>query len=242
MILTVLYDNTSSRAELSPDWGFACHVGGLEKAILFDTGARGDVLLQNMRRLGVEPGEIDLVVLSHDHWDHTGGLADFLERNSNVEVFLPAAFPQELKDAVSRAGARVTETNGPVRLCEGAGTSGVIAQPVVEQALCLETADGLVVVTGCAHPGVVELAEAAKRAWGGELDAVLGGFHLASASEQGLSRVIASLKALGVRRVGPCHCSGERAMAMMREAFGEGYVHLAVGAREDFPAAWSAGD
>jgi len=235
IMITVVYDNNPGDKELIADWGFACVVQGLPRTILFDTGAHGDLLLKNLGTLGIAPTKINVVVLSHDHWDHTGGLADFVQRNNKVTVFFPAAFPNELKERVRRAGAVVVETKKAQRICPGASTTRVLGEKVVEQGLCLETGRGMVVVTGCAHPGIVEMTRAGQGTSGDRVHAVFGGFHMSAASRSEVAKVIETLRDMGVERAGPCHCSGDRARAMMKEAFGKDYVELAVGARVTFP-------
>ena len=89
-ILTV-YDNKSCKHGLKSAWGFACVV---DRRILFDTGGEGSTLLSNMRALGVDLSKIEALVLSHEHWDHTGGVSAFLEAvreaGKEVRVFVPA--------------------------------------------------------------------------------------------------------------------------------------------------------
>jgi 7,8-dihydropterin-6-yl-methyl-4-(beta-D-ribofuranosyl)aminobenzene 5'-phosphate synthase len=235
IIITVVYDNSPSEKQLIADWGFACVVKGLSKTILFDTGAHGDLLLKNLGTLGIAPTEINVVVLSHVHWDHTGGLTDFLQRNNNVIVFLPAAFPKSFKDGVRRAGAVVVETEKAQQICPGASTTPVLGEKIVEQGLCLETGRGIVVVTGCAHPGIVEMTRAAQGTSGNRVYAVLGGFHMYTASAGEVTRVIETLRNMGVQRAGPCHCSGDRTRAMMKEALARGYIELGVGTRSLVP-------
>ena len=147
-MVTVVYDNVSSSPELTPDWGFACVVEGLPKTILFDTGAAGGVLLGNMKELDIAPAAIGAVVLSHNHGDHTGGLAAFLEQNGGVSVFVPAAFAGDFRELARRAGADVVETSGPQQVCPGAATTGVLGGATKEQGLYLETPEGAALITG----------------------------------------------------------------------------------------------
>jgi len=124
LTITVLYDNVAHDARLQTDWGFACLVEGLEQPLLFDTGGKGDILLQNMRALGLDPQAVRTVVLSHAHGDHTGGLAAFLAENPDVTVFLLQSFPANIKDVVRRAGATLVEVSGPVDITARAHTTG----------------------------------------------------------------------------------------------------------------------
>ncbi len=102
----VVYDNNPYDERLKTDWGFSCFVVGLEKSILFDTGADGQTLLSNMEKLGIQPEQIDVVVLSHIHRDHTGGLEELLARNSRIEVWLPHFFPSDFKEGGPQKGSQ----------------------------------------------------------------------------------------------------------------------------------------
>jgi len=85
----VLYDNYKLHDDYRVDWGFSCVVTGLEKTILFDVGASGGILSENMNRLQVDAHAVDLAVIPHDHADHTAGLATFLNRKGDIPVYMP---------------------------------------------------------------------------------------------------------------------------------------------------------
>ncbi|MFW6107352.1 MAG: MBL fold metallo-hydrolase [bacterium] len=231
LVVTIVYDNNPFDERLRAAWGFACVVEGLSETVLFDTGGDGGILLANMAKAGFKPGQIDSVVLSHIHGDHTGGLEALLRANSGVKVFVPRAFPSRFKEGIRRSGAQVVETDEPCQVCEGAWTTGVLTRGIAEQGLYPETADGPVVITGCAHPGIVRLVEAARRHAKEPVYAVLGGFHMGGASAREIATVIQSLRKAGVRQVAPCHCSGDRTRSLMKRAFGEEYLPSGVGAR-----------
>ncbi len=231
--LTVVYDNYVLEDRLRAAHGFACIACAAGRTVLFDTGGSGRILLQNMNQLGVDPAGIEAVVLSHMHWDHIGGLDAVLGASPGVAVFAPCAFSSTFLDDLRTRAGTVVETASPREVVPHICTTEMIEGPIVEQALCIETADGAVVVTGCAHAGVVELAASARRMVG-RLHTVLGGFHMKAHGADGIERTIAGLRELAVKGVGPCHCSGEPARAAMRQAWGEGYVDTGVGARMSF--------
>jgi 7,8-dihydropterin-6-yl-methyl-4-(beta-D-ribofuranosyl)aminobenzene 5'-phosphate synthase len=227
--LTVVYDNDAYTPGLKTAWGFGCLIEGLEKTILFDTGGDAPTLLANMRALEVDPQEVELVVLSHIHSDHTGGLEDFLQRNGQVTVWAPASFPQRVEKAVVRQGADVVRVHEPQSICDGVYSSGEMGRSIVEQALVLDTQKGVVVVTGCAHLGIADMVARAHEVVKGELLLMVGGFHLGSASRQRIKGIISSFRDMGVRYVGPTHCSGERAKRLFKEEYGDHYLEVGVG-------------
>ncbi|MBN1812122.1 MAG: MBL fold metallo-hydrolase [Anaerolineae bacterium] len=229
MRITTVYDNETLDPNLASAWGFACLVGD---DLLFDTGGDAGRLLSNMERMGIDPAGIGTVVLSHAHGDHTGGLSGLLSTGVRPTVYVPRSFPRRFKADV-RSLTTLVEVDGPVEIRPGIHTTGEVGSRLVEQALVVETASGLIVVTGCAHPGVVEMVRRAKETVGGEAAAdvsvVMGGFHLGSASRRQVERIIADFRDLGVQKVAPCHCTGNRAMRMFAEEYGGDFVQVGVG-------------
>jgi 7,8-dihydropterin-6-yl-methyl-4-(beta-D-ribofuranosyl)aminobenzene 5'-phosphate synthase len=235
--MMILYDNNRFDPRLSTAWGFSCLVRGLDKTILFDTGGDAYTLLRNMRQLGIEPSEIDIVVLSHIHADHTGGLVGFLKRNQNVLVCLPGSFPGNFKEAVTSLGAGVDEVFEPMEIFPGAYTTGELGDEIREQALALKTAAGLVVITGCAHPGIVKTVRKAREITGEETVCMLvGGFHLGGELPSRIESIAEELRLLSVQKVAPCHCSGDETRRLFRENFGSNYLESGVGKKIDLPS------
>jgi 7,8-dihydropterin-6-yl-methyl-4-(beta-D-ribofuranosyl)aminobenzene 5'-phosphate synthase len=225
---TIVYDNNAYAPALQTAWGFACMVETEEATVLFDTGGGGPTLLGNMRKLDFDLQAIDAVVLSHIHGDHTGGLEGLLDEGVSPAVYVPAAFPASFKEA-TRARTDLVEVTSPVEILPGVYTTGEVGSGIIEQALAVETGDGLVVVTGCAHPGVVEMVRRAKEATGAEVALVMGGFHLGGASSGQVEAIIGEFRQLGVRRVAPCHCTGDQARRMFADAFGDDCILAGVG-------------
>ena len=98
-----------------------------------------------------------------------------------------------------------------------------------EQALVIRTERGLVVLTGCAHPGVARMIEKVRALHEENILLVLGGFHLGWAETGKIERIISALKNLGVQYVAPTHCSGDKARALFQKHFGAHYLRVGVG-------------
>lgn len=227
--LVVAYDNNPYVDGLRTEWGFSCFVLGPDKTILFDTGGEGDVLMANMAELGIDPARVDAVVLSHEHRDHTGGLGEFLKANPEVTVYVPGSFDRGYRKRLGDRAGEVIEVREAVTVCENVYSTGEMGASIKEQGLVLRTSRGLIVITGCAHPGIVAMVERAKSLVGDDVLLVIGGFHLTRAGEGEIAEVISGLKNLGVKHAAPCHCSGDLAREMFGREFGEGYIEVGVG-------------
>ena len=196
MKITTVYDNEvypeAAVTGLMSEWGFSCLIEVSGERILFDTGGDGSILLHNMERLGIDPEDPTMIVLSHEHWDHTGGLSDLLTTNRDSEVCLLASFSESFKNEIKNP---VIEVRGPAEICDRVYTTGELGTSIQEQSLVLKTVNGMIVLTGCAHPGIGEIMDAASGF--GNIYGILGGFH--GFSEYHLLN--------GVEFLSPCHCT-----------------------------------
>ena len=228
MSLTIVYDNNAYDPRLGTEWGFACWLQYGDTVLLFDTGGDGVLLLKNMQTLGLDPQAIDLVVLSHIHGDHTGGMEALLSTGAQPEVYVPVTFPTSYKEQL-RQRVTVHEVSAPQQILPGLYSTGKMGTSIPEQGLLLRTARGLVVITGCAHPGIAEMVGRAKELLPDNIRLVLGGFHLGEASLDRVQRICETFRELGVQQVAPCHCTGEQAMRVIAEEFGDDYIPVGVG-------------
>jgi 7,8-dihydropterin-6-yl-methyl-4-(beta-D-ribofuranosyl)aminobenzene 5'-phosphate synthase len=232
--ITIIYDNNPYDPRLRTAWGFGGLIETRDTTILFDTGGDGATLLSNMATLGIKPENIEVVVLSHIHGDHTDGLASLLAIDSHPTVYVPRSFPAGFKSRVG-AVADLVEVHQAIEITDGVYTTGEMGSGIIEQALVVTTSKGLVVVTGCAHPGVAEMVQRAKEMGGNEIYLVLGGFHLGGASEGRIRAIIGDFQRLGVQKVAPCHCTGDKAIALFRETYAENFVQAGVGQVIEIP-------
>ncbi|MCD6338460.1 MAG: MBL fold metallo-hydrolase [Verrucomicrobia bacterium] len=206
MKVVIVYDNTTSRAELEADWGFSAlvEVGG--RKILFDTGASGRILLSNLQKLEIDPEEIGDVFISHLHWDHTGGLSAFLRLKNQLKLWIPSYFP-EAKNA-----REFIELKEPAKLYEGVCSTGELEG--IEQSLCVETEKGVVIIAGCSHPRMERILETSSQF--GRVYGIIGGLHGAKPE---------SLKELDL--ICPTHCAQYK--SEIRSLYPEKYVEGGAG-------------
>lgn len=169
MKITIVYDNTASVAGVTADWGFSCVIEIDGHTILFDTGENGRILLDNMKALHVDPRAIQTVFLSHSHFDHSGGLSEFLNVNKQVTIYAPIALR-----GIHRASKVVyVEHDTPFTLLPQVHSTGLLQG--IEQSLVIATKKGVVVIVGCSHPGVETILTSAASF--GKPYALIGGLH-----------------------------------------------------------------
>jgi 7,8-dihydropterin-6-yl-methyl-4-(beta-D-ribofuranosyl)aminobenzene 5'-phosphate synthase len=250
---------------------------GSSHEILFDAGASPDGVVDNMRRLQVDPSGIEAIVCSHGHFDHTTGLDGLIRRlgRANLPVLVHPHFwrrrrlvirgrdPQEVpaisRRALADAGFEVIEERQPSFLFDRSVlVTGEVPRttgyepgfppqqawlggrwepdPLVldEQAFIVDVRDkGLVVITGCGHPGIVNICHYARRLTRDRpLYAVMGGFHLnGPIFEPLIPRVLDDLEAVAPSVIVPAHCTGWRAQYALATRFGEAFIPNTVGTR-----------
>jgi 7,8-dihydropterin-6-yl-methyl-4-(beta-D-ribofuranosyl)aminobenzene 5'-phosphate synthase len=184
--------------------------------------------MENMRILGTDPTHIESVVLSHAHGDHTGGLSALLEAGSHPVVYLLPTFPAAYKYQVEQF-TQVVEVSPGYFIADGIFSTGEMGKNIPEQALVIQTGQGMVVITGCSHPGIIEILEHTRENFAEPLHLVLGGFHLGGVSKAEIERILLDFRRLAVKQVAPCHCTGEQAIAMFSAEYGEDFIQAGVG-------------
>lgn len=188
----ILYDS-ELYLNLMSSWGFSCYIETQEMKLLFDTGWDGELLLRNMNSLGIDPKAIDKVVISHDHWDHIGGLPSILAINSKIEVYALKSFSKNLKREIAKR-AKLVEVTKEREISSNIHTTGELGKAVKEQSLLVKSGK-VFIITGCAHPRLSSIFSIASKY--GEIGGIIGGLH--KSNEYNL------LKNLEV--LAPCHCT-----------------------------------
>ena len=168
--MIIVYDNEVFKKDfgLKSDWGFACLIERKNDKILFDTGAKGEILFNNMNRLNINPSDITKIVISHQHWDHNGGLKSLIPYVKDIELY-HLSFKNPSNNFIS------IFPDTPQKISENVWTTGLLKGIVDEQSLVLKGKKGWYVLTGCSHPGVEKILNVAKKI--GNIVGIIGGFH-----------------------------------------------------------------
>jgi len=213
MNIRIIYDSETHHAHLYVGWGFSALLG----KYLFDTGDKGSHLFENLRRLQCSIYNIKGVIISHDHWDHWGGLWNLLKLVPGIDVYGCPGFGEEFKEKVDRYGGHLIEVEGLRQISEEVYSTGEMEGtyknvPIFEQAAVLKTNNGISICTGCAHPGIIAVAERVKSLFPDTpCNTIFGGFHLKSTGISEVGEIMIRLTDMGFTSILPGHCSGDYA-------------------------------
>ncbi|MCD4833439.1 MAG: MBL fold metallo-hydrolase [Bacteroidales bacterium] len=245
MKLSVLTENTASEKFLA-EHGLSYYIEH-DVDILFDTG-HSDVFLQNAKKLNIDINQVDTVVLSHGHWDHGDGLRYisnkklichpdvFQERyrkNGDENIGLELSF-KELKNKFDIIYTRLPfeVSKNIIFLGEIPRNNSFEAQTTTfelddkkddfiidDSGLVIKLEDEIVIISGCAHSGICNMVEYAKKVTGiNKIRTVIGGFHL-KYNDQQTKETIKYLKSQDIAEVYPSHCTELPALAAFYDEF-----------------------
>ncbi len=228
--------------------------------VMVDAGPSAEVMAHNLNVLNFDANKLDAVLLSHGHYDHTGGLFEVLSRSRKQLLVIahPAIFNQKLvyHQTLTYIGPPYTRSEleercsallvrNPVSIIKGVAATGEVERGTefekaegflnVEDELLKEDSfrddqglvvnldgRGLVVVSGCAHSGIINMVKHAQKMTGvKEVYAVIGGFHLWKARDDRIEATVDALQKMDLKLVAPCHCTGVEAVKRLTSAFGD---------------------
>ena len=272
--ITILVNNTAPD-NLQSEHGLSFWIEYNGKNILFDTG-QTNIIESNAKQIGVNLSETDTVILSHGHYDHTGGIPSVFAAAENATLYLhPRAMdlkysqkPDKVKiigmsdatkDVVNSmiAEGEIVMTELPTEVFPGLFVTGTIPRKTSfedtggkffldesctrpdeiadDQAVYFETENGLVVLLGCGHAGVVNTLDCISELTGEKhIHAVLGGMHLLHASSKRIDRTIKAMKRYDVQKLGLAHCTGNNATEQFKRAFPEQCFECIVGSQRTY--------
>ena len=234
--ITIVYNNVPGDMSdsIQVAGGFSAFIVFDKQKILFDAGGDTSILIKNIRALDLELEKLDAVVISHNHWDHVYGLPGVF---CLVEVVPKVYVPASSRDSVlqQNPGLDVVPVDEPMEILSRVWSTGEMETSyrsiiLHELSLILDGNDGLYVITGCAHPGIVEIIERVRGVIPDRpIALVTGGFHLVNATAEAVREISSSLKELGVEAIAPSHCTGDVAMDIFREEWADKYIELYLG-------------
>ncbi len=220
--LTILFDNIPGVANTRSLWGFAAQLITSDgQALLFDTGSNGRILLKNMTELGCSPLAFQWLFLSHFHWDHIGGVDSIIELNPHLICVVHDGFSKHFTaDLATLTADCLIVESAPMQFAPHLWSTGMFHSEPAEHALIVETQSGLHLITGCAHPGIVQLIHHVQTVFNQPVQTVIGGFHLGAADDKTINETVAALLDSGIQRILPTHCTGIAAMTALKTVFG----------------------
>ncbi len=236
MKISVLAENSAGRSHCGDclaEWGLSLYLEVNGVRILFDSGHKG-TFVQNAKHLGVDLDQTDFVVLSHHHWDHTGGLRFHTFKTKKQLITHPRVLKKIPPDQTRKLTAdfEVVTSAQPLEFSPGIHYLGEIPRqtdfekgayeddPMPDDtAIAIQTPKGLILVTGCSHAGVCNITEYAKKVTGQKLYGAIGGFHLFEDDPAAIAGSIAYFKHEKPTFLFPMHCVDHAAMAAFYDAF-----------------------
>ena len=239
--ITVVYNNVTGEHShnLNRGFGFSAFVEFKDEAILFDTGGDYVNLEANMESLKVDYTKMKTVFISHNHWDHVYGIPTAMGASKGkAKVYAPSCSAKSILEQYPRMiieGVAESRELFPDIWTTGEMECTYRNITFAEQSLIIVKGDDLYVITGCSHPGIVEILEKVKSMFPEKnLKFVMGGFHLNRKTEEELSQIVKRFKELGVKKVAPTHCTGEDAIKFFQEEFGDDFVEMHLGDSFEF--------
>lgn len=227
--IIILYDNYQYDEQTIADWGFACLIIKEKDTILFDTGAVKDILFHNLEKLNIDVSTIQTMIISHHHGDHAGNVFPLIEKNPDMMVYLPSTLDGKFREMVKNYGVRTVVDNDVREIAYNIFLSGEMGFQIREQALVIKTKKGLVLITGCGHAGIDRMIRKVENKFKLPVFMVIGGFHMEEYADEEIEEIIRAFRELGVEKVAPGHCTGQKAMEKFESVYQHNFIKSGTG-------------
>ncbi|HEC88359.1 MAG TPA: MBL fold metallo-hydrolase [Thermoplasmata archaeon] len=265
--------NTSFYAQHGLSFLIEVESEGIKKRVLFDTGQSAEPILHNMEILGIDPKTIDMVFLSHCHYDHTQGLVGILKEIKKTDIPIVAhpeifryhvvlapylrpigMIEENTQEEIEKYGGKFFLTKAPLPLLNGLFSTGEIDikedfekeveielytieeleirrdKMIDDMSLVLKLDDGIVVISGCSHAGIVSITKkAVEITKESNIKAIIGGFHLIDARKERIHETIKKLSEMNVEKIYAGHCTGLIAECEFRKVWKDNFEKLHSG-------------
>jgi 7,8-dihydropterin-6-yl-methyl-4-(beta-D-ribofuranosyl)aminobenzene 5'-phosphate synthase len=233
----MIYNNIGRFNNFESAWGVSIWIENKDTAVLFDTGGNTSILWNNIKNSGIDIKKLSKIIISHKHWDHIDGLPIILEKTNYKPDVLVPIFDLELIRS-KNPKTNLIGIKEPIHINDflwstgqmKGSTGSTFFGDIHEQSLIVIQDDSIYLLTGCSHPGIVEIVEKAKKIHPNKiLKLIIGGFHLLRKSSQQVKDISTKLKSLQVSKVAPSHCTGELAIDIFKNEWKENYIDFNIG-------------
>jgi len=221
----ILFDNYNYDKNLQSLWGFSTLIKVHNKTILFDTGSNGRILLKNAKKMNINFKNIDIVFISHNHWDHIGGLDTVLEENPNILLIVPSSLSKHLIKDLKILAKEVMVISQFTQISDHLFSTGLIGDDMPEQSLIIEKDGELYVIGGCSHPGIDNFEKVAKNL-NKPIKFTIGGFHMMYKKEKDILNTISKLSS---EYITATHCTGDLAIKLIKEKYQDKFIEGGAG-------------
>ena len=227
MKIQIIVNGSTKWQRFIKRWGLAILIG---EDILFDTFGEPKFFINQIKKKQIEINKLKHIVLSHEHWDHITGLWPILEINPQVTVYLGKHFSADFKKKIQATKATMVEIDKSVQIKENIFTTPEFysfynGAPLYESSLVIKTLKGLILLTGCAHPGLEKMIDSVLKQFNQNIYMLIGGFHLNESYDYEIKKVIQYLHQKGVQKIMPLHCTGKLAEQLMSRSFEDNFIN-----------------
>ena len=228
MKFTILFDNFPYNDKLQTLWGFSCLITLKNKKILFDTGSNGRVLLKNAKQIGINFKDIDILFISHNHWDHIGGLDTIIEENPRITLIVPSTLSKFLLADLKKLVKEIIIIDEYfTKLDNNLYSTGILGDHIKEQSIVIKESNELFIISGCGHPGIDYIEQKVFNTLNRPIKYIIGGFHLMNKTPLEIQKITKNLKSEFITAT---HCTGDLAIGMLKIQYKNRFLSGGVGA------------